>query len=848
MALIETWFNQDLKEPVKVRYLDGNVFSADNAGNLIGVNVFSDGEPATLSGSVSASVIRADGATVPVPGALSGNIATVVLPQACYAMPGPISIVIKITTGGAVTTICAVVANVYQSSTDEIVDPGTIIPSIQDLIDAINEAIGSIPVDYSELSRAVKEMNDGGNIEFLYGHSNFYDGYYSGTSYTGSSTVVYPPFSGWNVLLVHVVKGKTITISGMPTTAGAQSVWLSSSTLTDVKKVAWNAQQCNGEHYCETEWLAMSGYQMNPVNIKIIYKMLDDLQEQLDYKANAFEMFSSFLQQNINVNNVIAGKYYWHGGKNTSDNAHTYIVPPFRVYAGVGYSFINVYGYFCTIFYDDGTSEALTDDTLSKKTIYKQMPKNGWAYITVYDAYLGDAMAVAGDSHYDGLYFVGYGINPKTAPTADMVVRNKTIAVSASGNVFPWINQDYSISGNSISYTAPASGNTGFYIVPITRENISKIRVLLNVSSSGGGTMTIHVWDTVTTSFADHLYTVESFSNSKIINIDLDYIAEQRPSMNISNWVILISNSGNGFTFNFNSISILADSDVPNVLNGKTIGEIFKIINDEISSVPLYIECGVGKQYTRLRDAIAAAEVSRGSTVVVYPGVYDLTTEFASEIAAATGSNMGIELTNDVYVKFLSGAYVKALFPNSSENISDHFQPFWSNGSGFTLDGLNIEASNCRYCVHDERGGADVKYHNVYKNCVMKFTMDNPEQSGGTSKYMQCIGGGLGKYGYIEIDGGYYETVNNVTPDSQQPISYHNGVSDGCDSKIFIKDLYLVNKGIIRLGCYGPSTIKTRVLVNGCRMYDHVYKTYEAPASYQVDNFDVIEWNNEIGG
>lgn len=151
MAMIESWFNQDLKEPVKVRYLGGNVFSADNAGNLIGVNVFSDGHPATLGGSVAASVIRADGATVAVPGALSGNQATVVLNQSCYAVPGPISIVIKITQSGAVTTICAIVANVYRSSTDSVVDPGTIIPSIDTLIAEIEAAVASIPADYSDL-------------------------------------------------------------------------------------------------------------------------------------------------------------------------------------------------------------------------------------------------------------------------------------------------------------------------------------------------------------------------------------------------------------------------------------------------------------------------------------------------------------------------------------------------------------------------------------------------------------------------------------------------------------------------------------------------------------------------
>lgn len=155
MAQIETWFNQDLKKPVKVRYLDGNVFSQDEMGNIVGVNVFSNGASAVLSGTVTANIIRADGATLSAAGTVSGNKASVALPSAAYAVPGPISIVIKLSENGSVTTLCAVVANVYQSSTDAAVDPGTIIPSIDALIEAINEAVASIPPDYSELVNAV---------------------------------------------------------------------------------------------------------------------------------------------------------------------------------------------------------------------------------------------------------------------------------------------------------------------------------------------------------------------------------------------------------------------------------------------------------------------------------------------------------------------------------------------------------------------------------------------------------------------------------------------------------------------------------------------------------------------
>lgn len=160
MAVIETWVNQELTTPVKVKYLDGNVFSQDNGGNLIGVNVFKNGEPASLSGSVSASVVRADGATVAVSGILSGNKCSVTLPQTCYAVPGVLSVVIKLTDSGSVTTVGAVVSNVYRSSTDAVVDPGTIIPDISLLIQTIEEAVESIPSDYSVLDNTVELIID----------------------------------------------------------------------------------------------------------------------------------------------------------------------------------------------------------------------------------------------------------------------------------------------------------------------------------------------------------------------------------------------------------------------------------------------------------------------------------------------------------------------------------------------------------------------------------------------------------------------------------------------------------------------------------------------------------------
>lgn len=130
MAVFETWLKNDLKKPVKVKQLEGNLFSADNGGNLIGVEVMNNGQAASLSGGVIGYIIRADGKTVVINGSLSGNRATITLPASAYVVVGQISIAIKVGT----TTVGACTGYVYRTTTDTIVDPGTVVPSLAELL------------------------------------------------------------------------------------------------------------------------------------------------------------------------------------------------------------------------------------------------------------------------------------------------------------------------------------------------------------------------------------------------------------------------------------------------------------------------------------------------------------------------------------------------------------------------------------------------------------------------------------------------------------------------------------------------------------------------------------------
>lgn len=178
MATLDYRTTCELNKPVKIKRIDGLFFSQDVQANRIVVSVVRNGVNESITGTISANIIRADGETVVQAGEIDGNIASVKMPAAAYAVPGAIAIFVKLIQNGATSTIAAVTGYVYKSTTDVIVDPGTILPSIQDLLDSIDEAtanfedtvagltedideaIARIPQDYQDLEDDVSSLKN----------------------------------------------------------------------------------------------------------------------------------------------------------------------------------------------------------------------------------------------------------------------------------------------------------------------------------------------------------------------------------------------------------------------------------------------------------------------------------------------------------------------------------------------------------------------------------------------------------------------------------------------------------------------------------------------------------------
>lgn len=130
------------------------------------VTVMDNGKAASLGGTIRAYFVRSDGATVTATGSVAGNIATVTLPEACYAYEGDLSAVMQLLDGDVSVTLSALLLRVRQISTDVIVDPGSEIPSLDDLlaqIEKLKQATKDANAATSSANTAASEANTAAN-------------------------------------------------------------------------------------------------------------------------------------------------------------------------------------------------------------------------------------------------------------------------------------------------------------------------------------------------------------------------------------------------------------------------------------------------------------------------------------------------------------------------------------------------------------------------------------------------------------------------------------------------------------------------------------------------------------
>ena len=266
--------------------------------------------------------------------------------------------------------------------------------------------------------------------------------------------------------------------------------------------------------------------------------------------------------------------------------------------------------------------------------------------------------------------------------------------------------------------------------------------------------------------------------------------------------------------------------------NGVDYGWVNVAAGDVAEYEQIYV--GAEESYTKLTDALSYAYTKGNVKITVRKGTYNILNEINAESAGA-----GPLIGNNTYLYFEEGAVVSCDYTGNNSAVKTLFSPFNAGVGDYTIENMNIGASNVRYCVHDELESNPTPYKHEYINCDM--FLDNSNNDAWDSP--QCIGGGLGEKGYIIVRGGRYNSAPEDPACWYGAISYHNGSTSGCKSHIEIHNVFFGNSGV-RLGYYGSSTDMTKVFVSGCSLSTPPVSRSEI-ASASINNIEVFEWNNK---
>jgi hypothetical protein len=278
-------------------------------------------------------------------------------------------------------------------------------------------------------------------------------------------------------------------------------------------------------------------------------------------------------------------------------------------------------------------------------------------------------------------------------------------------------------------------------------------------------------------------------------------------------------------------------TDLENTLNKK--------INEEILKASIihtfHVEKDGTGDFTKLIDAIDEAEKYMNSVVYVGDGEWDIIDELGSDYVNSVSFNQrGIVLKNRIKIVFSSKSKVICDYSGDNTTIMNWLSPFNAGEHGFILENLNIYSHNVRYSMHDERDSDDDFYINRYINCHFF----NYNENGG---FRQCIGGGLGKNGYIVIENCIFE---NPKASNNSLVSYHNTANVGggsAKSNIEVSNCYVKGTGTLRFSWYGTSTDTTIVKATGNNLGSAIQFVAEtSDGTSPNENVELYEWNNII--
>lgn len=257
---------------------------------------------------------------------------------------------------------------------------------------------------------------------------------------------------------------------------------------------------------------------------------------------------------------------------------------------------------------------------------------------------------------------------------------------------------------------------------------------------------------------------------------------------------------------------------------------------------------GTGNNTSLVAGIIQAYEAGI-KNIKILAGTYDMIAEYQSYYGSDWETDLlnssyssGLPIGNGMVLDFAPGAVVTFDYSDGrNANINERTAAFMAKQGDYEIYGLDISCKNIRYCIHDELAGVG-SYRHIYSNC--KMSMIDDENT--AWKSCQCIGGGLGKSGNIEIRNCMFYSDNNGGSTGLGAVSYHNGEYAGIKSFISITGCYFDgNNGTFRASWYGVSTLITHVIASNNSIKIAPIIRPETSGS-TVENVEFTGFNNII--
>ena len=220
-------------------------------------------------------------------------------------------------------------------------------------------------------------------------------------------------------------------------------------------------------------------------------------------------------------------------------------------------------------------------------------------------------------------------------------------------------------------------------------------------------------------------------------------------------------------TFENEEIIIPASVNFIKAWSRNDIQPVLSFINRAINPEPSEYNVTVKKDgtgdFTSIVDAVrAVTDTSKPNNIYIYPGTYDMISEYFGDNDYTDTSDTGLVLPDNVNLIGCGkkeNVIIEANFPSTIKyNTSSHFSPIHLRGRNNKLQNLTVQCFNCRYPVHDQAASNDNKeylheyvdvilIHNGFDSGAITATGSVTEENNDTShRWGSCHALGQGTY------------------------------------------------------------------------------------------------------